>query len=98
MRVIGARAEAMGFARLPAASFGSYNVTNLQVVADPSSARYFQDESNDKANGKVLGLLGGSFLAANHAIIDVGGNALYLKRDGGTTKGFRPLNPKTPDL
>ena len=79
--VIGARSEKMGYVRLPTASFGDYHVASLQVVADPSSARFFQDVKNDQANGKVLGLLGGSFLAANNAIIDVGSSSLYLKRN-----------------
>ena len=77
--IIGTRAEQMGFVKLPRAAIGSYTATDLQVVADSSSARYFQDAANDQTNGKVLGLLGGSFLAANNAIIDIGGKALYLK-------------------
>ena len=77
--VVGTVAANMGFVKLPTVNFGDYQVTNLQVVADPSSSRHFQDEKNDQAAGKVLGLLGGSFLAANGAIIDVGGGTLYLK-------------------
>ena len=79
--VIGTIGAIAGFVRLPNVNIGGYDVNDLQVVVDTGSSRYFQDPHEDQASGKVLGLLGGSFLAANHAIIDVGGGALYLKRE-----------------
>ena len=55
----------MGFVKLPTPRFGSYHVATERASggrADTAS-RYFQDERRTKPNsGKVLGLLGGSFL------------------------------------
>lgn len=80
--VIGTRGAQAGFVRLDSVAFGNYHVSHIQVVADPQSASYFQDHANDQTSGKVLGLLGGSFLADHHAFVDIAGSALYLKSDG----------------
>ena len=77
--VIGTHVGETQFARVPQVSFGQYQATDVQVFTNSNNARYFQDTANDVASGKVLGLLGGDFLANHHAIIDVGGSTLYLR-------------------
>ena len=79
--LIGTHGGEIGLLRIDNLKIGDYTAVNSQTVTLPGLAGVMERKQGTVANAPLLGLLGGNFLAANGAMVDVGDRALYLKRN-----------------
>ena len=81
--LIGNAAERVGLAKIDRLQIGAYTATNVQATAS-ADLRVLPDRlREDPALGPIVGTLGNDTLGFNGAIIDIGGQALYLKHISG---------------
>lgn len=66
--------------RLEHWKIGDYEIARSTVLANKFPATFGHEQS--AGEGPLLGVLGAEVLAANNAVIDVAGSALYLKMSG----------------
>ena len=81
--VIGNTPEAVGMAKLDRLQIGDFTAANVQVAANADLRAAVGSDHEDSARGPIVGVLGSDTLALNAAIIDIGGQALYLKQMAG---------------
>ena len=80
---IGKTSRTITLAKLDRLRIGDYTATDVQITAGAGVRLALDQDDEASAPGPIVGLLGSDTLAFNGAIVDIGGQALYLKHMAG---------------